>query len=70
MVRLLDDAAVLLALGTTLGLVWFVALFQVVRASGASFEAGLSRRTWLALLICTGFLGAFAWFGRALLRRR
>lgn len=70
MARLLDDVVLSIALGATLGLAWFVALFQLVRAPGASFERGLSRRVWMAILICTGFVGAFAWFGRGLLRRR
>lgn len=68
--RLLDDVVLSVVLGAALGLVWFVALFRVVRAPGDSFSRGLSRRAWLAILVCTGFLGAFAWFGRGLLRRR
>ncbi len=70
MLRLLDDVVLWAVLGAALGLVWFVALFGVVREPGESFARGLSRRAWLAILVCTGFVGAFAWFGRGLLRRR
>ena len=69
MLRLADDLGLWLLLGAPLGALWLWAVVDCVRQPGAAFARGLSRGTWLALLVLTGFAGALGWLGRRALSR-